>query len=164
MTTVALILNHQHYAAHYDAWLKYRSRWRRFATPLAVAWLAVSGAGVIWLPRAPVFTAVLLLSAVVNAVDTLTYRTRWIRKQVSRQSPGKRVEYVFDNDEVTIVTPDSNGTVKYRAFKDVVATPAGMFLVPETGISMFIPRGVFRTVDEYHHVSSMIAARVSGEA
>lgn len=137
-------------------WLKHRSRSRRFAIPLAALFLIATVIATVSLPRHRTFTVALFLIAVFNVVDTCSHRWRWIREQLKTQSREKHVDLVFNDDDVAIRTPNSNGTMRYTAFTNVTVAPDGIFMVPDTGVSIFVPRTAFDSDDDFQRVADTV--------
>jgi len=158
-TAAAFDVNRQYYATYYSTWMKHRSRWRRLAVPIAALFLLTTVIAAILLPQHRPFAIALLLIAIFNAMDACSYRWRWIRERLKTQSREKHADLVFRDDDVAINTPNSNGTMRYTAFTDVTVAPDGMFLVPDTGVSIFVPRTAFDSDDDFRRVAAHVNER-----
>lgn len=155
-TAAAFDVDRQYYATYYSAWLKYRSRWRWFAIPMAALLLLATIAATILLPQQRTFTFALLVIAAINASDACSHRWRWIRERIKTQSREKHVDLVFNDDHVVIRTPNSKGTIRYTAFTNVTITPGGIFLMPDTGVSVFVPRTAFASHEDFQRVAETV--------
>ena len=159
MKAVAKIsFDRNYFETFYSNWLDYRSRWRRYAIPFAIAFLIAAFAAAVLSPMpysAMAFPFVFV--AVFNMVDAATYKMRWIRKRLVSNAVDKTAELVFTDDDIRISSQNSEGTVKYAAFGSMNVTPNGIFLVPDSGVSIFVPRSSFLIDDEFHSVSAKLA-------
>ena len=153
---IAFDIDRHYYAAFYTAWIGYRSRWRRFAIPIAVLFLLVALIALIFVSRYRIAVGVLFVIALFNAIDAVSHRRRWICDRLKIQSREKHVDLVFGDDQMTITTPNSNGTMRYTAFTTVTVAPTGIFLVPDTGVSIFVPRAAFSSDHDYDQVSDTL--------
>jgi len=158
-TAAAFDVNRQYFATYYSTWIKHRSRWRRFAIPIAVLFLLATVIAAILLPQHRPFTIALLVITIFNAMDACSHRWRWIHERLKTQSREKHIDLVFNDDDVAIKTPNSNGTMRYTAFTDVTVAPGGMFLVPDTGVSIFVPCTAFDSDDDYRRVATNVTEK-----
>ena len=158
MNAVASIrFDRDYFNAYYANWVRYRSRLRRFAIPFALSCVAVTGLA-LWLLESyrPIAGGVFVF-AVLNLMDAATHRLRWIRQRLASVAVDKSAKLTFTDDKVQIWTPNSEGSVKYQAFGLVTVTPDGIFLIPDSGQSIFIPRDAFSADDDFRLVSTRLA-------
>lgn len=168
MNAVASITyNRQYFDAFYRNWIAYRSHWRRYAIPLATAFL-VAAAFAVWVfPQHRPIAGGLLAVAVLNLFDASTHRLRWVRKRLASVAVDKTANLTFAEDQIHISTPNSEGTIAYDGFGVVSITPNGIFLVPDSGFSILVPDTSFANADEFGRVCSKLAEHVaqrSGDA
>jgi len=148
-----------YFSTLYSAWSRYRSRWSRFAVPLAALFLMAAIAAAIGLPQFRFATVVLLAITTFNVVDVATHRWRWMRKRLKTQAREKRVELVFRDEDVVVKTTHSHGTMQYSTFTDVTLTPAGIFMVPDTGVLVFVPRHGFDSDSDFQRVADTLRTK-----
>lgn len=158
-TAASFEFDRKYFAMYYTSWLNYRSRWRRFAIPIAASFLLVTVIAAILLPQQRALAIAFVLIAVVNCVDACSHRWRWIRERLKSQSREKQINLLFNDDDVAIQTPNSNGSMRYTAFINVTMAPDGIFLVPDTGISIFVPRSAFQSDDDFRRVADTVKAK-----
>jgi uncharacterized protein (DUF58 family) len=161
-------LDRDYFEAYYAGWLACRSRWRRYAIPLAMILVAATAAAYYLTSTYRLGALAFFVLAVVFLIDVGTYRFRWLGQRLRSSALGKTAAFVFTDDHVEITSPHSRGTIDYQAFDDVVPTPEGVFLVPGSGVSLFVPRGALASEDEYRAVSDRLTqcatAAVPGQA
>jgi hypothetical protein len=141
--------------------LAYRSRWRRFAIPFALVFVVLTGAAFFYPTSYRPIVGGLFVVALLNLVDAATHRLRWIRKGLASVAVDKSAEFTFTDEHIRISTPNSDGTLKYAAFGCVSVTPDGIFLVPDSGVSVFVPRSAFADAEEFSLVTSKLAEHVA---
>ncbi|TVP95942.1 MAG: YcxB family protein [Planctomycetaceae bacterium] len=162
MNAVASIdFDRDYFNAYYANWVRYRSRWRRFAIPIALSFVAVTALASFRLESHRPIAGGLFVFAALNLIDAITHRQRWIRQRLASVAVDKFAKLTFNDDHLQILTTNTEGTVRYEAFGVVAVTPDGIFLVPDSGHSIFIPRNAFSTDDEFRLVSNKLAEQVA---
>lgn len=151
----------EYFDTFYANWVSYRSRWRRFAIPIAITLVALMAMACLLSFSYRPIAGGLLVIAIVNFFDAATYRVRWIRKRLASIAVDKTANFVFTDDNIRISSANSDGTLTYNAFGLVTITPEGIFLVPDSGMSIFIPRTAFSDDNQFREVSSKFADRVA---
>ena len=158
---VTYIVDQPYYDSFYQNWITYRSRRQRYALP---ATLTVAAAAIIAVIVAPEFRAIsggILVAAILYSIDAGTHRQRWLRQRKKSLSLGKEVSLHFNEETVQVTTANSEGRLNYRAFESSFATPNGLFLVPENGISIFVPKSAFCSEEEYDAVTKKLDESMS---
>jgi len=138
-----------YFEAAYSDWLAYRSKWRRYAAPFAVA-LTLAGAAVLWfLPHQRLFGLLVLFGGLYQICEAMTHRKRWIADRLKELPPDKILKISFHPEHIEMETPNSSSRLNIAAFSEVVATPNGVFLIPQTGVSIYIPRASIDPPDAF---------------
>ena len=162
MNAVASINYDRHYFdTFYANWIAYRSRWRRFAIPLAFTFVLVATIALWLLPLHRPIAGAFLVVAILNLIDALTHRMRWVRQRLSSVAVDKSATLTFTDDNIEISTANSDGTMTYDGFGVVSITPGGIFLVPDSGVSIFVPNDSFVDADTFTMVCSKLAEHVA---
>lgn len=162
MNAVASIkYDREYFDAFYRNWISSRSRWRRYAIPLAIAFVAAATMSVIVLATYRAIAGGVLTVAILNLIDASTHRLRWIRQRLASVAVDKTAQLTFAEDRIHIKTPNSEGTIAYDGFGVVSITPNGIFLVPDSGVSIFVPDSSFDNADEFGWVCSKLAEHVA---
>jgi len=138
-----------YFEAVYSDWLAYRSRWRRYAAPFAVA-LTLAGVAVLWIfPHQRLFGLFVLFGGLYQIYEVLTHRKRWLADRLKDLPPDKILKISFHPEHIEMETPNSSSRLNIAALSDVVATPNGVFLIPQTGVSIYIPRASIDPSDAF---------------
>ena len=162
MNAVASInYDRQYFDAFYKNWIAYRSRWRRYAIHFAAIFIAVTAVALWVFPSHRPIAGGLFFVAILNLIDASTHKLRWVRQRLSSVAVDKTAELTFTDDRIQITTPNSEGTIAYDGFGVVSITPNGIFLVPDTGVSIFVPQTSFASPDEFRNVCSKLAEHVA---
>ena len=162
MNAVASIsYDRKYFDAFYANWIAYRSRWRRFAIPFAVIFFVVTAIALLLLPSHRPIAGGFFVVAILNLIDASTHRLRWVRQRLASVAVDKTAELTFTDDKIQISTPNSEGTMTYDGFGVVSIKPDGIFLVPDTGVSIFVPRTSFADPEAFGGVCSKLAEHVA---
>ena len=138
-----------YFEAVYSDWLAYRSRWRRYAAPFAVA-LTLAGVAVLWtFPHQRLFGLLVLFGGLYQICEAMTHRKRWIADRLKELPPDKILKISFHPEHIEMETPNSSSRLNIAALSDVVATPNGIFLIPQTGVSIYFPRASIDPSDAF---------------
>ena len=73
----------------------------------------------------------------------------------------KSATLTFTDDKIEISTANGDGTMAYDGFDVVSITPGGIFLVPDSGVSIFVPHESFVDADTFTMVCSKLAEHVA---
>jgi hypothetical protein len=162
MNAVASIdYDRQYFDAFYENWIAYRRRWRRYAIPFAVIFFLVTAIALWFLPSHRPIAGGFFIVALLNLIDAYTHRLRWVRQRLASVAVDKRAELTFTDDKIQISTPNIEGTMTYDGFGVVSIAPDGIFLVPDTGVSIFVPKTSFADPDAFGRVCSRLAEHVA---
>jgi hypothetical protein len=73
-----------------------------------------------------------------SLIDSLTYRSRWIKQRL--QAGGSTSgQFEFHEDRIHIRTDSSEGHFLLSGFIDANPGQNGIFLIPQKGLSFYIP-------------------------
>ncbi|MCR9116850.1 MAG: YcxB family protein [bacterium] len=147
----------QYFNAFYANWIAHRSRWRRLAIPVAITFFAMAVVALFLLPSLRIIAVGIVVAAIINLVDALTYKWRWVRRRLASFAGEKTADFTFTDDAVRIKSPKSEGTIDYDGFDAISTTPDGIFLVPGHGVSVFVPRSSFTDSDAFGDVCSKLS-------
>ena len=122
-------------------WLRSRSRFRRYSVPVDLLLIAIGLLFGVVFPAgkaAPVFV-VLLVAAALGSAWEYYDRMRWFRGRRAAPQFGKEMEIRFSDDGVSMSGPLAQGTCDWAYFAGMTRGIKGLFLVPETGLQIYIP-------------------------
>ncbi|WP_372717033.1 YcxB family protein [Novipirellula sp.] len=165
MNAVATInYDREYFEYFYTSWLTYRSRWRRFAIPVAIVFVALAVTALFLPDLHPAVSYGVFVVAVLNLFDAATHRFRWVRQRLASVAVDKTAELTFTVDKIRIITPNSDGTLTYNAFGQVSVTSNGIFLVPDSGVSIYVPRTAFASDEEFYRVTAKLEEHATQHA
>ncbi len=142
-----------YYREFYDQWYRHVCRWRRFQTPLGVvAALAVVPA---WQVGFRTLSTVAAVFAVVQLADSLTHRRRWIRERLQSSRLGALVSFKFMEDCIESSGPFSSGKLAWAGIDSCSVTDKGIFLRPDTGVSIYIPKSAVTPPEAFDRIVAL---------
>jgi hypothetical protein len=129
-------LDRRYFENHYSDWIRFRSKFRKFA-PLIGAALLILGGMLLFLPKRH-FGIAFIAIGIVYLIDVLTYGRRWVRQRLSAGgSSSAHVE--FYEDRVFMKTDSGEGYYLLSGFIYCIPADQGVFLYPQKDISFYIP-------------------------
>ncbi len=161
--TARLLFDRAYYESNYDAWIRHRAKLRPYAVYLSLALLAF---GVIFARTVP---ANLLVGVVFSCLgvyeltEALTHKSRWINARVKATRSNKTVDMQLSETELTMTSSVAHGTIQIGALSDIIPASDGVFLIPDSGVSIYIPAATVEPSDAFRPlVDAWIAARSGG--
>lgn len=149
IATAHISMDRAYFELHYDESLRHRSKLKKYEVWFAVA-LIVFGLVLAVLYAEQWLVGALFASAgVYEFAKAATDKRRWVRARVATVSDGKTVELEFDGDTLTSASPLGTATMRLEAFAEFVPASHGFFLVPDTGVSLYVPRASIHPADGY---------------
>ena len=132
-------LTEDYYRDFYDEWYRCACRWRKIQLPMAVATACI--AIPLWMSGRTSSAIVVGAFAAVQLSDSLLHRRRWLHQRTSSSRLGESVSLEFMNEGIEISGPFSVGRMGWAAFSSCDRTDKGIFLRPDTGLSIYVPPG-----------------------
>ena len=130
--------NKEYYAQYYSDWMRTRSKFRKFAVPLGVLIVVAGFVLVTQLQRNHFLGIAVIGFGIFSLGDALTYRSRWIKKRLGAGG-SKAGQFEFHNDRIYIHSDSSEGHFLLSGFVDSTPSYHGIFLIPQKGLSFYIP-------------------------
>ena len=158
--TAKIIYDRPYFEAFYADWIKYRSKWRRFSFPVALMIVAIGIAALFAWPDKLLLGVTIVLLGIYCVYDAATYREQWISKQIDALTLEKSVKIEFVGDEISLETTNTSSKFKIDFLSDVIPTPNGVFLVPQTGSSLFVPRITVVPSEAYTEIVQLMADKI----
>ena len=161
--TARVVFDLAYHESIYDDWLRHRAKLRRYAIPMSVALLVFGIVMAIVFPHQWLVGSLFACAGVYELIEALTHRSRWINARVESTRDNKTVEMQLSEHELTISSSVATGTVQLTAFNDIVPATNGVFLIPESGVSIYIPASTVEPRDAFLPlVDAWTAARSGG--
>jgi len=140
LATAHIVYDRQYFEMLYDDWLQHRSVWRRYAIYASLALLAAGVIMAVASPRQWLVGAVFATFGVYETISAVTHRRRWISERLRLTRVDKTVDLTFDETSVTSVSANAKSTMLISRFVGFAAGTNGFFLIPDTGILLYVPR------------------------
>jgi hypothetical protein len=149
LATAHVVFDRPYFEMLYDDWLQHRSVWRRYAIYASFVLLSAGVMMAIASPRHWLVGAVFAMFGVYEMISALTHRRRWISERLLLARDDKTVDLTFDETTVASVSADGKSTMLVSRFVGFAAGTNGFFLIPDTGISLYVPRTAVEPADVY---------------
>lgn len=160
LATAHISYDRAYFELQYDEWLRHRSKLKRYEVWFAVA-LTVFG---IWLALAfqhQWLVGALFASAGVYEVAMVaTHKGRWLNARVSTVQDDKSVKLKFDSAKLTSSSKNGAGEMLLSGFAGFTAASHGFFLVPYTGVSIYVPEATIDPSDSYPELVQLLSKTV----
>lgn len=144
-----VVYDRSYFVAMYDDWLRHRAVWRKYATPAALLMVAVGAAMSFRFQEQWLVGLVFAAIGVVELVSSLTHRRRWIDARLSGVRGDKTVDLSFDGDILASSSPNGTAELRIGGFRGFASGTNGFFLIPETGVSLYVPRSAISPAAAY---------------
>jgi len=160
IATAHVTFNRCYFELQYDEWLHYRSRYKRYEIWFALA-LTLFGVTMAiafwdqWLVGA-LFTS----AGVYEFVMAATSKRRWVNARVATVRDDKSVDLQFDSDSLTSTSANGSATMRLSDFTGFTSASEGFFLVPDTGVSIYIPRATIDPSDSYSSLIELLGSKI----
>ena len=161
--TARLVFDRAYYESYYDAWLRHRAKLRPYAVYLSLALLAFGVILALTFPANWLVSVVFACAGVYELIEALTHKSRWINVRVKATRENKTVDMQLSESELTTTSSVAHGTIQIDAFSDIIPASDGVFLIPDSGVSIYIPAATVEPSDAFRPlVDAWIAARSGG--
>ena len=151
-TEIRLNTSKEYYQEFYSESLK---RTKRKWEPLLATCLIVFG-GVLYLINTSEnlkFIPVLFVFAGIYELLKFYYSKRkWLKDRLQNGIINKEVVLVFQDECIRYEGPFSKGDLKWQGIQKTALTDKGLFLIPENGFSIYIPKKLFRDATEIKEI------------
>ncbi|MFO0978388.1 MAG: hypothetical protein U0996_18425 [Planctomycetaceae bacterium] len=149
LATAHIVYDRQYFEMLYDDWLQHRSVWRRYAIYASLALLAAGVMMGVAFPRHWLVGAVFAMFGVYETISALTHRRRWISERLLLARVDKAVDLTFDETSVASASANGTSTMLISRFVGFATGTNGFFLIPDTGISLYVPRPAVEPASVY---------------
>lgn len=146
-----IVVDREYFEKCYADWIKYRAKWRPYELPFSIALICV-GVAFAYFNISNIslgFGVVAICGGLYHAYQAVVYRSRWIKDRLDGLPPEKTIKIAFHDTTMDTLTPSSQGTLEYSALSKIVSTPNGLFLLPQTGVSIYVPRATVEPQDAF---------------
>ncbi len=150
--TAHLVYDRQYYETNYRDWLVHRSKWQRRATSMAIT-LILFGIGMTILFRQQWLVGIVFSSlGFYELFRAVTHKSRWVNARLKAIGGEKTIDIEFDENEMKTTSSMGYSRVKMDAFDEIITATNGIFLIPENGVSIYVPHSTVDPQDEWQRL------------
>ena len=163
IASARLVFDRDYFNAKYDDWLKHRSKLRRYAILLASTLLLFGIVMAVSFRHHWLVGALFASAGIYELIEAVTHKSRWINARLKTTRPEKALEIQFGEQEMTTTSPNGTSTIKMSAIDEIIPATNGVFLIPESGVSIYIPQSTVDPSDKYIPlIEAWLASRRDG--
>lgn len=161
IATAHITFDRSYFELQYDEWLKHRSRYKRYEAWFAVA-LTIFGLVMAFSFRHQWIVGALFATAgIYEFTMAVSHKRRWVKARVSTIRGDKTIDLNFDADTLTSSSQNGSATLRLEGFTGFTEASHGFFLIPETGVSIYVPRATIVPVDSYSTLVQLLASKIT---
>ena len=79
---------------------------------------------------------------------------KWLQERKESHLNGQVITAHFGNDAMSTAGPFSSGEIKWAGIREIRETANALFIIPENGTSIFLPKSVFQSAEQIQAVLS----------
>ena len=99
-------------------------------------------------------------AGVYEFVMAATHKLRWVNARVSTDRNDKTVDLQFDSDSLTSTSVNGSAKMRLSGFIGFTLASNGFFLIPDTGVSIYVPRAAIDPCDSYSSLIELLTSRI----
>lgn len=160
ISTAHITFDRGYFELQYDDWLRHRSRIRKYEIWFAIALTLFGLAMAMTLRHQWLVGALFVLGGIYEFVMAATHKRRWVNARVSAVRDDKSVDLQFDTDSLTSTSANGTGTMRLAGFTGFTPASNGFFLIPDTGVSIYIPRATIDPPDSYSALTELLSSTI----
>ena len=139
----------------------YRLRLRKFAVQFATALLLFGIALAICFPPHWIVGSIFAVAGCYELAAALTHKSRWVKRRLSSSQVGQIVDFTFETDEVLTNSRNATASIRYSVFDEFTEAATGFFLIPGSGVAIYIPRNSIDPPNRYASLLELLRTRIS---
>ena len=160
IATAQLTFDRNYFELQYDEWLRHRSRFKKYEIWFALA-LTLFGLAMAFTFQHQWLVGALFASAgICEFVMAATHKRRWVNARTSTVRDDKSVDLEFDTESLTPTSTNGTGTMRFSGFTGFTPASHGFFLVPDTGVSLYVPRATIEPDDSYSALVELLSSTI----
>jgi hypothetical protein len=149
-----------YFELQYAEWLKHRSRYRKYSIWFAAAIFLCGVVIAITLQRTWFAGVVIAGAGIYELVVSATYKRRWVNARLPKQRDYQSVQFEFHPDSISSTSENGSGTMQLAGLAGFTAASHGFFLMPQMGVSLYIPRDSILPEESYSTLIQLLASKV----
>lgn len=161
IATAHVNFDRDYFELQYDEWLRHRSKYKRYEIWFALALLLFGLALAVTFPDNWLVGGLFVCVGVYEFAMAATHRRRWVGARISSVREGKAVDLAFGTDFLTSTSTNGTATTRLTGFAGFTPASEGFFLIPENGLSIYIPRAAVEPGDSYSTLVELLASSIN---
>ena len=160
IATANITFDRSYFELQYDEWLRHRSRFRKYEIWFAAALTLLGLTMALAFQWQWLVGALFALLGIYRFVMATTHKRRWVNARVATVRDDKSVNLQFDTDSLTSTSTNGTGTMRLAGFTGFTSASHGFFLIPDTGVSIYVPRATIDPTDSYFELVELLSSTV----
>ena len=141
----------------YREWLKHRSKYRQFEASIALVILFWGIALAVRYPQQWLVGALISCYGTYNFSTAITHKRRWVDARIASAGDDKSVDLWFDSETLTSVSANGISSMRLSGFLGFTPASDGFFLIPDTGVSIYVPRAAIEPCSSYPKLIELLS-------
>ena len=154
---VEIVPNEAYYQDYYREWAS--QKWlRRNETYLGIG-MMLFWAGLRYIDGGNLLGAVpyfFMAVGLYEAIKPFYAKRRWLKERKKSRINGQPITAHFSDNGIAMTGPFSSGETKWAGIRAIRQTAHGLFIVPENGVSIFLPATAFPSAEQMQAVLSQL--------
>lgn len=157
-------IDKNYYMELYSEWLNYRSRWRKIEPLMGLLGIV---AGILFYffgsyfvsessSAKNAFSILFLFLGLLFFYEFYSSRTKWLKARLNSKMNMHSFSITFENDKIFSLGPFVSSNSKWDFFKEAIETKKGLFLIPQTGISIYLQKKSFEDSSQIKEIVEKI--------
>lgn len=151
---IELKFTEEYYKEAYQEMVKNRLKFRKWQ-PLLIVFHFLSSVLFLWyilknldLKTYIIIPLIFFFFGLYEFYDYYKIKRNWLKARREEGITDESVTLRFKGDEIEHSGPYAKGVIKWNGFKCIQVTDNGLFLIPQKGISIYLPKYCFSNEDE----------------
>ena len=161
IATAHVTFDRSYFELQYDEWLQHRSRLKRYEVWFALALILFGVTMAIAFRHQWLVGALFASAGIYEFVMATTHKSRWVNARVLTVRDDKTVDLKFDSDSLTSSSKNGSATMRLAGFAGFTPASKGFFLIPDTGVSIYVPRATIDPSDSYSSLIELLASTIT---
>jgi len=149
-------IDDKYYQEFYSEWLSHRSVYRKWQDKLG--WISILIALILFVINCDLkfYAIALILFGALLIYDYYTSKSFWMKGRKDSKMNNKAVTMIFEDHQIQSSGPYAEMKGKWEMFDEAIETKKGIFLIPETGISIYLQKKTFQNPSDIKLISTKI--------
>ncbi len=160
IATAHVTFDRSYFELQYDEWLRYGSRFKKYEIWFAIALTVFGLAMALTFQHQWLVGALFASAGIYETAMAATHKRRWVNARTATIRDDKSVDLEFDKDSLISTSANGTGTMRLDGFTEFTPASHGFFLIPDTGVSLYVPRATIDPDDSYSALIELLSSSV----